>query len=264
MSESVKPSRKAPPAATTSPADRADPPHVRHVREHMDRIRSGMTVADPERVFLGPCDADHLWELVGLRIRGHPTVVLAMLRFQRHELPGLEHARESLVAYLTSPPAPVATGGRGARAGEISAYVPRWHESAPGFLARMRDSLEHTPIHLSPDVVEVAFDLRMANPSGLESVKRSSAPMLPHLLRTTAGHVLRGLSHGPDPHSRFMAVTSVEQITPRGRRSLPAVMLHNSFVSLTVPLDDEKTRMAAPNWTPFLPATAANRHLLVG
>lgn len=247
---------------------RTDTPHLQHVREHLARLRDGVSsVVRPEEVFLGQEETDHFWEVVGLRLRGHPTVVLAAIRFQRHEYPGTPWARESLAAYLTAPPAPMASAASAARAGEISAYLPRWHESVPGFLARLRSGPDQSPVHLSRDVVEVAFDLRMANPSGMEVVKRKAGPMESYLFRTTGGHVLRGNSHGtgrnPGHDSRFVALTSCEQLTPKGRNQLPAVMLNRDFIAVAVSLADEKTRLAAPNWTPFLPVTASKRHLLV-
>ena len=247
---------------------RTDTPHLNHVKEHLARLKRGVaSVARPEEVFLGPEDGDHFWEVVGLRLRGHPTVVLAAVRFQRHDYPGTEHARESLAAYMGSPPAPHASARGAAAAGQITAYLPRWHESVPGFLARLREGPDTAPVHLDPGVVDVAFDLRMTNPSGMESVKRRAGPMALHLLRTTSGHVLRGRTHGtgsnPGHEGRFVALTSCEQITAKGRTPLPAVMLRRDFVAVSVRLEDETTRLAAPNWTPFLPVTASRRHLLL-
>lgn len=252
----------------TSRDPRTDTPHLQHVQEHLARLRDGVaTLARPEDVFLGPEEADHFWEVIGLRLRGHPTVVLGAVRFQRHEYPGTPYARESLAAYLTSPPAPMASSFGAANAGEITAYLPRWHESIPGFLARLRDGPDHAPVFLDRDVVDAAFDLRMTNPSGMEAVKRRAGPMDPYLVRTTGGHVLRGRSHGTGPNpghdARFVAITACEQLTPKGRTRLPSVMLNREFIAMAVALTDEKTRLAAPNWTPFLPVTASKRHLLM-
>ena len=67
---------------------KAPPPHVTHVLEHLERLSSGISITlDEQTVFLGAEEPTHFWELVGLRLRGVPNVVLAALRFQRHDLP---------------------------------------------------------------------------------------------------------------------------------------------------------------------------------
>lgn len=239
-------------------------PHVAHVKAHLKRLTGGLSaLPGAETLYLGHEDQDHFWELLGFRVTGHPAVMLGAARFQRHDCPGVEHSRESLAAYLTAPPAPMGSPFGPARAGEISLYLPRWHERIPGFLERLRGGPDHAPVHLHPALIQVAFDFRMANPSGMETAKRRAGPMSPFLFRTTAGHVLRGDSHGPGPRGGFVAITGCEQLGSTGRRALGAVMLNSIFIALAVPLEDEKTRLAASNWTPFLPATASRRHLLV-
>lgn len=270
----AKPSAPSGPSRTSSPRPgrgprKTDAPHLDHVKDHLRRLAEGLSaVSAPEQIFVGRDDGPHFQEVVGLRLEGHPTMVLAALRFQRHDLPGTEYARESLNAYLSSPPAPTSSPYEGARQGEISAYLPRWHVSIPAFLEQLRDGPDYAPVHFSPDLIQVAFDLRMSNPSGMESVKQRAGAMTPHLFRTRGGHVLRGNSHGRRQSlgsgHRFIAVTECEQLTPGGRIRLPSVMLHRDFVAMAVPLADEKTRLAAPNWTPFLPVTATGRHLLFG
>lgn len=218
---------------------------------------------DEGSVFLGAQEPDHFWELVGFRLKGVPTVVLGALRFQKHDLPGQDWARESLAAYLSAPPAPLATNMGAARAGEISAYLPRWNETIPNFLTRMRAGVDTDPVHLAPERVEVAFDFRTGNPFSVDAIRRNVGPMHPHVVRTADGHVLYGLANpGPQYHGTFLAITHAHQFTPRGKITLPPLMLHRDYLVAVLPLAHERTRLAASNWAPFLPTTASTEHIL--
>lgn len=242
---------------------KAPPPHVVHVHEHLERLSSGISITmDEETVFLGAEDPTHFWELVGFRLKGVPSVVLAALRFHRHDHPGEEYARESLATYLSSPPAPLATDLGAARPGEISAYLPRWNETVPNFLARMRAGVDTDAVHLSPEMVEVAFDFRTGNPFSVDAIRRSVGPMTPHVLRTADGHVLYGLAHPGGQSGAFLALTHAHQFTPNGKIPLPPLMVRRDYLVAFLPLAHERTRLAASNWAPFLPATATSRHIL--
>ncbi len=244
------------------------PPHVAHVREHLRRLEDGtLAVPNPEEIFLGEVGEGLFQEVVGMRMEGNPMVILGAFRFRRHEFPGEEHGRESLTAYFSSPPTTPGVAYPGAVAGEVSALLPRWHERIPVFLGRLRAGAHYVPVHFPTDLIQVAFDFRVRNPSALETERRRKGPMIPHLFRTRAGHILRGNSHGRqrkrgDDH--FIAVTECEQLTPDGPVRLPSIMLNRAFVAMSVPLTDERTRLAAPNWTPFLHRTGTRRHLLLG
>ncbi len=241
------------------------PPHVRHVRAHLERLAGDEESAPPaESVFLGPDDGSHFWEVVGFRVRGVPSLVLGALRFQRQELPGRDHGRESLGAYLSSPPPPLVTRQGAARVGEISAFLPRWSETVPEFLDRLRGGVETDAVHLAPDLIEVAFDLRRDNPGAYESGQRRAGPLVPHVIRTADGHVLYGLArHQAGDPDAFVALTQAQQFAPRQKISLPAIMVNRDYVSAMAVLSDEPTRMAAAQWAPFLPATANESHLLL-
>ena len=241
------------------------PPHVRHVRAHLERLAGGEGPApDPKAVFLGPDEGSHFWEVVGFRIRGVPTVVLGALRFQRQDLPDREHARESLGTYLSSPPPPLVTRQGAARSGEVSAFLPRWAETIPEFLDRLRAGIETDAVHLSPDLVEVAFDLRIGNPGAYDLGQRRAGPLVPHAIRTADGHVLYGLArHQAGDPDAFVALTQVQQFAPRQRINLPAIMVNREYISAMVALSDEPTRLAAAQWATFLPSTANERHLLL-
>lgn len=70
-----------------------------HVRSHLARLCDGqVAVDDPSTVFPGAGDGEFFQELVGLRMAGISGVLLAVLHFQSHGLPGIPWARESLAS----------------------------------------------------------------------------------------------------------------------------------------------------------------------
>jgi hypothetical protein len=243
-------------------------PHAAHLKEHFERLQHGVTgLADPSDVYLGHEQGEGFWELLGFRLTGNSATVLGAVRFQRHDLPGHTHARESVGAYLTWPPTPAATDAHAPPPGHLAVLLPRFHNAPGAFLGRLREGKVPVPVHLATDTIEAAFDFRAQNPSALDSVKRRAGALRPHYLRTTAGHVIRGRSlglGGSGQGPRFVAVTEAEQLTAHGAQPLPTVILNRSFIALAVQVEDEETRMAAPNWLPFLPASGNERHLLLG
>lgn len=234
-------------------------PHLRHVVEHLERVRSGHTVTpNPEAVFLGGEDGDSFWELIGMRLVGCPVVVLAALRFRRHDLPGIDHARESLATYLFPPPAPRDTGDRGM----IPALLPNARERISAFLSGLRAGRTVTPVHLDPEHIELAFDFRMHNPWALESVRRAVGPLRTYIFRTRDGHLLKGQSRAVHGSDGFVAVQTPVQLLGAGEVPLPTLILRRSYLGLMVDVTDESPRLAAQNWLPFLPVTASQKSIL--
>lgn len=239
-------------------------PHIEHVREHLDRVRYGHLVdPPPETVYLGAEEDDHFWEMVGLRIAGCPVVVLALLRFQRLDLPAIPWARESLATYLSSLPAPRAVD----EAGTLSAILPPHDQGIPYFLRRLRSGLRAHPVSLDPAQIEVAFDFRLQNPTLLAGFREVQAPLLDHYYRTAEGHLLRGRSHAvpataPEREQRFVPVSSAEQLTPSGSLPLPALMVNRAFLALRTGAWDRDEAAAARSWVPFMAASASPLPLL--
>ena len=111
-------------------------PHFLHVREHLERVRDGYSfIPDPESIYLGRVEANHFWELIGLRLQGCPVVVLAALRFERVGRPGVPDARESLASYLSTNPDP-----GGSDDGRITALLPHKDQEIPAFLSSRYNS----------------------------------------------------------------------------------------------------------------------------
>lgn len=249
----------------SEPADN----HVRHARDHLQRLEQGLAVVeDPFEVFLARDDTDLFWELIGFRLTGHPGLIFGAVRFRKHDFPGIEFGRESLAAYLSAPSASLGQPGLDSPPGMIPVLLPRVHETIPTFLKGIQAGRKPCPIYIEPSTIRVAFDLRMYNPSGLENFRQRAGPLQKHLFRTLDGHVLRGLSHGaadgPNRLRTFVAIKDAEQLTPRGRYRLPMLAIRRSFLTLTAEAGNSEAGLAAPNWVPFVPATAHAAHLLLG
>jgi len=236
-------------------------PHFEHVREHLERVRDGYAyIPDPEQVYLGRQEADHFWELVGLRLQGCPVVVLAALRFERLDRKGVPDSRTSLSAYLSVPEADPGHARR------ITALLPHKDQSIPQFLMGLRAGREFAPVSIDRVRVEVAFDFRADNPSAVKDLRDAAQPLKSHYYRTTGGHVFRGESHELAPmegaEHRFLAVRSPEQLLPQGVIHLPTVFVAHRFVSLQVDVTAESARLAVRNWVPFLAVTASPEGLI--
>ena len=234
--------------------------HMNHVRALLARVRDGHNAeGDPDGIFLGAEDGEFFQELVGFRLAGMRSTVLAVLRFQKHGLPGIPFARESLAGYLARPPAAPRTGPFAAPARKIVALMPRAYEPIPRFLEGLRAGRDTPSMVVDPRQIRVAFDFRGYNPSALETDKQRAGPLRTFAIRTVAGQVLTGRSHdlgGAEDH-RFLALTEAVQIMPRGRLRLPNVMLNASWVATWTDVTEEATRLAAAHWIPFLAAEAS-------
>jgi hypothetical protein len=236
--------------------------HAQHVLEHLQRVQDGHTAdTNPEAVFLGRDEGDAFWELVGLRMTGCPVVLLAALRFQRHDLPGVPFGRESLASYLSGPPYRSSN-----EPGTLAAVLPSAMQTIPFFLRGLQVGRSVTTVNLDPSRVEVAFDFRSHSPSALAALKAKAPPLREYYLRSVAGHVLRGYSHELSARhaeeNQFIAVRSPVQVTPSGSQELPSLIVNRRFVTLTADVTEEATRVAAGNWVPFLTAAAARQSIL--
>jgi len=226
-------------------------------------VRDGYSfIPHPESIYLGGQEADHFWELVGLRLQGLPVVALAALRFRRLERKGLPDCRESLARYLSASPE---LGGAEPEDRHLVALFPNKDQPIPQFLAGLRAGKECTPVRIDRLRVEVAFDFRADNPAATRA-GRASAPLKRHYFRTVEGHVLRGESHEvgstPPGGHRFLAVRGPQQLLPHGVIHLPTLFIAHRFIGLQVDVTEEAARLAARSWVPFLSTTAAKESVI--
>ena len=238
-------------------------PHFSHVREHLERVRDGYSfIPDPESIYLGKVETDHFWELVGLRLQGCLVVVLAALRFDRQDRPGVPDARESLATYLSANP-----DLKARESTKLTALLPNKDQEISAFLNGLRAGRQFAPVSIDRLRVEVAFDFRADNPSAVRGLRDAASPLRSHYYRTTGGHVLRGESHevetgfGP-PSARFLAVRSPEQLLPQGVIRLPTTFIAHRFIGLQVDVTEESARLAVRNWVPFVAGTASREALI--
>ena len=153
---------------------------MNHVRALLTRVRDGHSAeSHPDGIFLGADDREFFQELVGFRLAGMRSAVLAALRFQKHGLPGIQFARESLAGYLARPPAAPQSGPFAAAAGRIVALMPRAQEPIPGFLKGLRAGRDTPSMVLDPRQISVAFDFRAHNPSAQETDKQRAGLICP-------------------------------------------------------------------------------------
>jgi hypothetical protein len=238
-------------------------PHFLHVREHLERVRDGYSfIPDPESIYLGKVEADHFWEIVGLRLQGCPVIVLAALRFDRQDRTGVPDARESLATYLSVNPDPDA-----GQSSKLTALLPNKDQEIPAFLSGLRAGREFAPVSIDRLRVEVAFDFRADNPSAVRDLRDAASPLRSHYYRTTGGHVMRGESHEVEtgfgsPSARFLAVRSPEQLLPQGVIRLPTTFIAHRFIGLQVDVTEESARLAVRNWVPFVAGTASREGLI--
>ncbi|MGD8319991.1 MAG: hypothetical protein PVJ02_06040, partial [Gemmatimonadota bacterium] len=217
----------------------------------------------PDSVYLGAEDGQHFWELVGLRLAGCPVVVLALLRFQHLDLPGIAYARESLSTYLSALPSPRSVD----EAGALTAILPPYDQSIPFFLKRLRAGLRKSPVTLDPARIEVAFDFRLQNPTLIPDFRAGAGPLRHHLYRTVDGHLIHGRSHeipatAPEESHRFVAVSSPQQVTPSGVKAMPALIVNRRYLALRAQVRSREEMASVMKWVPFLPAAASSEGIL--
>ncbi len=238
--------------------------HIDHIHAHLERVRYGHLVdPPPETVYLGAEEDGRFWELVGLRFAGCPMIVLALLRFQMLDLPGIAYARESLATYLSTLPSP----GYEDEAGALTAILPPSDQSISFFLKRLRAGYRPSPVNLDPARIEVAFDFRLQNPTLIVNFRESAKPLHDHYYRTVDGHVLRGRSHevpatAPAELHRFVTISSPEQITPSGVYPLPTLFVNRRYLALRAEARTRDEMAAVMKWVPFDPASAATDGVL--
>ena len=237
-----------------------------HGWAHVERLRAGQVAAgEPSAVFLGAEDGDSFQELIGFRMPGMASVELAVFSFQKHGLPGVAYARESLAGYLSSPPMPPRTGPFAAPTGSIGVLLPRADETIPQALKALQAGRPAPSLVLDPRRIQLALDFRGHNPSSREVVKRSAGRLRTFVLRTLDGHVLTGRSAsiGARAEDRFVALTDVVQVTPRGTIKLPALTLNTSWLAMWADVTEDNVRIAMGYWSPFL-AAEANPDIVLG
>lgn len=216
-----------------NPAPRAD--HLDFLRRRaLDPGSQQSHACDLELV--APSGAAAFWEIVGLRIQGHDLGILGALEFRRQVEDPDSLARQSLAAYLASPPHVAGSKELLGPNKLIALQVPAASESVADFLSRLSVGGLGSSLLVDPDLIQVGFDFRSQNPS-LD--KRSHTIQLSWqtvALRTVEGHVLTGalldLRMKLCRSTPFVALVRVVQHTPECAIPLPTVFIHREYISM--------------------------------
>jgi hypothetical protein len=267
----------APPRLTLvrdQPAVAAPPPpggrHLAHVATLLrvlaqHREQGAAALPGSPSLFLVREEGDAFWELVGLRVRGLPHLLVAALRFARQANAG-PHARRSLCHYLCSPPKDLGLSRIARPSHLVEFLMPSADETIPEFQARMQARETPRSMFLDVDSVDYAFDFRTANPSVDRGHRPGNHTPECHLFRTSEGHVLSGMSHGL--HAKlhgdqsFVVLRDAVQHGPGGDRVLPTLVLHRRLVSADARLDAEGPAPWLQSVPPFVRSMAHPRFLL--
>lgn len=256
----------------------ASPPrgdlHLRHVEALLQEVKrrraEGARGATPREWFLVRDEGTVFWELVGLHIRGCPSILIGAVKFQRQSGPGaVEFARRPLAYHLSAPPKELGIDRTTRPEWVLEVMLPQASESISEFQARAQGGDDGRILFADTELIDFAFDFRFENPSveREQGVYQGTAER--HLLRSVRGHVLSGISHSLHRRLRqqasFITLRSPVQHTEQGAHVLPPTLVfHRSYIALDAELSEgEEVSDWTEETTPFLISTARSRHILL-
>lgn len=220
----------------------------------------------PEDLYLVDSLPHEIIELIGFRIRGHPFAMLGAFRLPKHARASAPNGRASLAQFLSAPPRDLSVDGVSMPPGNIPIYLPRLAETISDFMARVRVGDVGDPIQVDTSLIDIAFDLRLADPSEITHFTQADVVPQRRVARTRSGHVLSGTTKGLrrtlHRDVRFFEITEAWQHRNARVTRLPTVTLNRRFVTLTRPLSDLPGRVDATANLAFHPGTASQKHLL--
>ncbi len=258
-------------------ADQAPPPDVEQAgeraREHLARYldalhansANGSDTRTPETLYFVDGAPEALREVVGFRMRGHPRALMGAFILPRHHRSPVANGRPSLASFLSKPPRSVGYAVEPTAPGHITIFLPGLSESIPAFMERLREE-GGSGIHVDASVIDIAFDLRLSNPSEIRSHSHAVAKPARSVFRTIGGHVISGVSVGLQQtlhkDDRFIALASAVQHRPSGDVPLPTLAVNRSILALQSPLSEGESHDAVRSTLAFHPDTASDEHIL--
>ena len=248
--------------------------HLRHVEGLLEEVKrrraGGARGATPSDWFLVRDEGAVFWELVGLHIRGSPSLLIGAVKFQRQSALGaLEFARRPLAYHLSAPPKELGIDRATRPEWFLEVMLPDASEAIPDFQARAGAGGNGRILFADTESIDFAFDFRFENPSVEREQGVYQGTPERHLLRSIRGHVLSGISHSLHRRLRqqasFITLRSPVQHTGQGAHVLPPTMVfHRSYIALDAQLTDTEQ---VSDWTaeaaPFLISMARSRHILL-
>ena len=262
----------AEPADATPPVPTVEEAGIRF-REHLGRYllaveehrRLGSEPVTPESLYFVDGVAEALREVVGFRMRGHTRALMGALILPRHHRSAVPNGRPSLASFLSKPPRSIGYAVDPTPPGHITAFMPHLTEAIPEFMDRLRTE-GGSAINVDANVIDIAFDLRLSNPSEIRQHSHGCARAGRSVFRTIAGHVVSGISVGLQQtlhkEDRFIALAAAVQHRPSGDTPLPALAVNRSILALQSPLRDGELGEAVRSTLAFHPDTASDEHLL--
>ncbi|HEX2254544.1 MAG TPA: hypothetical protein VHQ65_14845 [Thermoanaerobaculia bacterium] len=260
----------------TSPGNHL--PHLLLLLHAIEQTRESPRPAQgfemPREVFLAREEATCFWELVALRVVGHPALIFGAVRFRRQSADSPHLPRQSLVSYLSQPVKEVSLEETPYPPDLLEMMVPEAEETILSFLERLRSRQPGRKVLVDRRQIELAFDFRLDNPSlsrhrptgnGNGNGNGNGASPQRFLFRTTSGHVLSAYPyrlpstlHRPD---EFLALTRPTQHSATIDRALPTLVVRRSFLTVTAPAEEGLVRWLERS-VPFQIGLANPRHLL--
>jgi hypothetical protein len=245
--------------------------HVDHVRRYLwlqHRRRSGVKDDDQrlEDLYLVDVNRNAVREIIGFKMRGHPMVVLGAINFPSHAQSPVAHGRPSLAWFLSKPtaPTPQALQGVAPPPGVLEVFLPLLDETVPQMIDRIRANPAERGVHIDVDLVDFAFDLRFMNPSIIPRQGAQAENPERRVFRTTAGHVLSGLSTGLYKSLRkglgFVTLTDAMQHRKDDSVHLPTLAINRSVLAVET-LAEAQGGGPGPRNLFFHPVAANPAHL---
>ena len=240
-----------------------------HLRRYLAALevnrRAGSDPVTPESLYFVDGVEDALREIVGFRMRGHARALMGAFILPRHHRSTVPNGRPSLASFLSRPPRSIGYAVDPTAPGHITIFLPGVTESIPAFMERLRTD-GGSAINVDASVIDIAFDLRFANPSEIRKHSHAVARPVRSVFRTIGGHVVSGVSVGLQQtlhkEDRFIALASAVQHRPSGDIRLPTLAVNRSILALQSPLSDEDIGDAVRSTLAFHPDTASDEHLL--
>ncbi|MCP4200548.1 MAG: hypothetical protein GY769_01275 [bacterium] len=241
--------------------------HLQFMRRRLRHTSSGWTAKQLEDTEL-VAEADDnkmFWELIGIRVKGHPGVILGAVKFRRQTSESA-YARQSLPSYLALE-SPAGDGSAPHQRALVSLEVPDATESVPEFLRELTGKSSRHQVLVDKALIQLVFDLRTKNPS-IEKLSRPAVSVRHKVvLRTRCGHVISGdlldLDLKLHRDMPFVALTMGVQHTIHGNIPLPALFFHRRSISMLLEMsgvDELEDKLAC---APFRLENANPLHLIL-
>ncbi len=254
-------------AQTVTPITKVVPEetHLEFLRRRLRETAAGWAGRDLDDSELIADSTDgHFWELVGLRVSGHESLLLGALSFRR-QTAGPGYSRQSLPSYLATD-CPIGDRNSAGLSTLVRVELPTARESVSEFLGDLKGKQRRHRVLVDKELIQVMFDLRAQNPSTEKVIGRAKAVRGTVVLRTRDGHVVSGILLDLEAKLRrdpsFLAITMAVQHTVHGNVPLPTLFVQRRYISMLSSLEGRPLEEKL-SCVPFQPKNANPLYLVV-